>query len=145
MPEPAASAKFVCTARNTTEDIATLRIVVMGTPEIYGLGCWGNCCEGVVAVSVEAFDAGDFRDFAGRTATFKKHQNIDGLSNEATGYSDGRFLHQLFDAVEGTPCRIGMNRGKTSGMARVPGLEHIKGFGSSNFTNNDAVWTQTKG
>ena len=104
-----------------------------------------NRSEPVVAVRIEPFDACDFRDFSARSPSFKEHENIDSLGNETAGYGDSGFLHQLFDAIQRTPGGIGMHRGKSTGMTRVPGLQHVERFSTPYLTDDDTIRSQTKG
>ena len=93
----------------------------------------------VIAVGIEAGHFGDGLDAARRAAAADEDDQIDRFGDQPARHRDDAFLDQLLEPVERRPRGIGMDGGDAAGMAGVPGLQHVEGFGAADLADDDAV------
>ena len=68
-----------------------------------------------------------------------------GLHDQVARHGDDRLLDQLLEAQQGGDGAVGVHGGDAAGMAGVPGLQHVEGFGPAHLADDDAVGSQPQG
>src|SRR5262245_57200383 len=152
MPEPAAmAASLAITQARATSDptpaarseISNIGVGFTGvSPSHRVQGRPSERLEDVVAIGIEADDLEQCLDPAVDAATFEKHHDVDRLHDQVARYRDDGLLDELLQTQEPGRRRIGMHGGDAAGVAGVPGLEHVEGFGPPHLTDDNAVGAQ---
>src|SRR5262245_22773591 len=100
--------------------------------------------EQVVAGRIETLELRNGLDPAGRAAPLDEDDEIDRFGDEPARDGCDGLLDQSLNPVERSTRRVGVYCCNPAGVAGVPGLQHIEGFGSPHLADDDAVGTQAK-
>jgi hypothetical protein len=90
---------------------------------------WG--LEQVVAGRIEALEFRHCLDPAGRAPPLDENDEIDRFRDQAARDGCHGLLDQLLNSVERRASRVGVYCCNPAGVAGIPGLQHVEGFGSS--------------
>ena len=99
----------------------------------------------VLARKIEAFDFDGRLDPAPWAPPLDEHDEIDQFCDQAARNGRYRLLDQLFDAMERCARRVRVYGCDSTGMAGIPGLQHVEGFPAPDLTDHDPVRAQPKG
>src|SRR3546814_15702915 len=67
------------------------------------------------------------------------------LCDQPARHRDYRLLDELLQPVERRVGRVGVDRGDAAGVARVPGLQHVEGFGPADLADDYPVRPEPQG